>query len=388
MKSQKSILFVGNCYYNHYYLARELKKLGWRAHVLSTDLTSDNEMYYHGHDFARNKPTLFGMLKDLVFFIRSLFKYKIFHFSNMWHLQFPPFNSIPFFYKSFGKSFEINILKIFGKKVFYTNNGCMDGVLQSTFSKWKPHSVCNDCAWKENPNVCSDGRNQEWGQLRNRYADYIGLLGGNRADFNDASHVHEAPWMYSLDKNFWFPEILVPSNYKLPYNPNTIKVFHSVGHYDIRNHGEKKATIKSTEIWIEVVNKLKSEGLDIELIFFKDVPNKQIKYYQAQADVFVDMLTFGFFGANIREAMMLGKPSICFLRPEWLESMSNEIPEYVRELPVVSAMPDTAYETLKDLVLNEDKRLEIGRRMRRFGLKWHASDVAATKANEIYSSYL
>ena len=194
--------------------------------------------------------------------------------------------------------------------------------------------------------------------------------------------------MYSLDKDVWNPILLIPSNYKLPYNEKTIKIFHSVGNYDTRSHGLKKITIKSTEIWIDIINRLKEEGYDVEMIFFKDVPNKQLKYYQAQADIFVDMLTFGFFGANIREAMMMGKPAICFLRPEWLEDMAKEVPDYVDELPVVSATPDTAYEILKDLIENEFKRKELGHEMRKFGLKWHASDVSAIKADEIYRSYL
>ena len=45
----------------------------------------------------------------------------------------------------------------------------------------------------------------------------------------------------------------------------------------------------------------------MELIFLHDVPNSQLRYYQAQADIVVDMLTYGFFGATAREAMMLGQ---------------------------------------------------------------------------------
>ena len=37
------------------------------------------------------------------------------------------------------------------------------------------------------------------------------------------------------------------------------------------------------------------------------------------------MLTYGFFGAGAREAMMLGKPVVCYLRDEWLDQMRAEI---------------------------------------------------------------
>jgi glycosyltransferase involved in cell wall biosynthesis len=136
------------------------------------------------------------------------------------------------------------------------------------------------------------------------------------------------------------------------------------------------------------VDRLKSEGHDVEMIFFNDVPNKAVRYYQAQADVVVDMLTVGFFGANVREALMLGKPVICYLRPEWLESMRREIPEYVDEIPVVSATPETAYETLRDLVDSPERRREIGRRSREFAVKWHSADAGARRLEEVYLSLL
>lgn len=388
MKDNKSILFVGNCYYNHFYLSRELRKLGWRADTLNIDLDPASQMYYHGSDFVIRKGNIIGAIINLVFFVKAIFKYKIFHFANAEGMTFPPFNQIPFFYRIFGKYAEVKLLKLLNKVIFYTNNGCRDGVTQTSFNKWGPHPVCDICAWKNHPNICSDKKNHLWGKLRNKYADFIGILGSNRADYNTASHIHEAPWIYCLDKNIWNPELLIPTNYLLPFNKKTIKVFHSVGNYDTRSHGVNMQTIKSTEIWIEVISCLKSEGFNIEMIFFKDVPNKQIKYYQAQADIFVDMLTFGFFGANIREAMMLGKPAICFLRPEWLFDMSMEIPDYVKELPIVSATPETAYSTLKELAINVTKRRVLGRQMREFGLKWHASDIAAKNAEIIYSKFL
>ena len=82
-----------------------------------------------------------------------------------------------------------------------------------------------------------------------------------------------------------------------------------------------------------MIDKLKLEGIDVEMIFFHGVPNKELRYYQAQADIVVDMLTYGFFGAEVREAMMLGKPVVCYLRDEWLDQMRAEIPEYVDETP-------------------------------------------------------
>jgi len=385
---EKSILFVGQCYYNHYYLSRELRKIGWQADLLNMDLNPSDQIFYHGQDYVVSRFTLYGFFKNLIFFICALFRYNIFHFANAENLRMAPFCQVPGFYKIFGKYAEVKFLKFIGKKIFYTNNGCRDGVTISSFNSWEPYRVCDICPWKNRPEICSDEKNAKWGKLRNKFCDYIGILGGNRIDYNTASHVHESPWIYCLDKTVWNPDIIIPANYRLPFNKTTIKIFHSVGNYELRSHGKDLKTIKSTEIWFNIVNRLKNENYDVELIFFKDVPNSKLKYYQVQADIFVDMLTYGFFGANVREAMMLGKPAICFLRPEWLESMRAEVPDYVKELPVISATPETAYDELKRLIEDKSLRESVGFKMRNFGLKWHASDQAALKADKIYSKFL
>jgi glycosyltransferase involved in cell wall biosynthesis len=161
-----------------------------------------------------------------------------------------------------------------------------------------------------------------------------------------------------------------------------------VGNFDSRSSATTNRNVKSTHIIIPTVERLKANGYKVDLIFFTDVPNKHLRYYQAQADIVVDMLTFGFFGASVREAMMLGKPAVCFLRPEWLESMKREIPEYVDELPVISATQDTVYEVLRDLIDHPEKRREIGRRSREFAVKWHSAEAGARRFDQIYTELL
>lgn len=342
-----------------------------------------SQMFYHGEDYRFSTRTLSDRLDQILFYLIAAFRYDIFFFANMGGLRFG--SVVGWLFRPFGKGSEIRLLRLLGGKVFYANNGCLDGVSQTSFSKWQPRNICATCLWRDRPNSCSDELNLAWGKFRNSLADYQCLLGGNRADYNDDPRVHETPWFYCLDKTVWNPELRIPSNYRLPICESTVKLYHSVGNFDTRSYGESGVeNIKSTHIYLPLIDRLKAEGHDVELIFFSDVPNTKLRYYQAQADIVLDMLTYGFFGANVREGMMLGKPTICYLRPEWLDQMRAEIPEYVEELPVVSATPETVYSVLKGLIENPGKRREIGRRSRIFAEKWHASDKAAVHFDKVF----
>ena len=434
---KKSVLYVGQAFYNHWYLSRELRKLGWQTELINISHFDHNNNFYHGEDIAFNSIEFKPFSKRVELFVNALYNYQIFHFANTRGIYF--FNEFSecslreskksnllskVFFKAakmllaknksnlyrilyligpkrfsglilkfkgyFPPRWDIFLIKYFKIKIFYTNNGCQDGATKTGFGNWKTptdESVCDICAWTNDPKVCSDQRNTEWGEFRNSVVDYHANIGCNKVDFNTSEHTFENPWVYCLDKNFWSPAQLIPTNFKLNIPSSKVKVLHAVGNYDSRS-SKGNRTIKSTHIYVPLIEKLKNNGHNVELIFFKDIPNKSFKYYQLQADIVVDMLSFGFFGANIREAMMLGKVCVCYLRPSWLEEMRKEIPNYVDELPVVSANENDIEEVLIDLISNSDKRKEIGRKSREFAVKWHASDAAAQKFDKLYQEYL
>ncbi|TMG60198.1 MAG: glycosyltransferase [Chloroflexi bacterium] len=275
-----------------------------------------------------------------------------------------------------------------GKKIVYSHTGCLDGVSQTSFSKWGETPVCNECAWQHIPTVCSDELNLAWGRLRNSLCDYQVSMGGNRVDYNDDPRVHEMPQFFCLDPNVWRPDLPIPEEFRLANSPGLVRIYHAVGNYELRTNVETRANIKSTHIYMPLIKRMQAAGMPVELVFVKDKPNLEVRYYQAQSDIVCDMLTLGFFGANVREALMLGKPVVCYLRPEWLESIRREQPDFVAELPVVSATPETVEAVLTDLVRNPEKRREIGRRSREFAVKWYSAKNAAPIFDRIYTELI
>jgi len=381
----RSVLFVGQAYYNHWYLSRRLRDRGWKADLVNFD--PGHAGHYHGEDVRLVGRTRRDLARHAAFFARAAREYDVFHFANAHGLRFG--DAIhDFATHRFHEYDEIRLLRRLGKKIVYTTNGCLDGVAQTTYRNVPPFATCDDCPFQQRPDVCNDAMNLAWGRARNELSDYVALLGGYRYDANVAPNVHENPWVYCLDEDLWQPDLLIPTNYRLGLREETFKVYHSVGNADTRSQAGTMRNTKSTHIYLPLIDQLKAEGRDVELLFFKDVPNRELRYYQAQADVFVDMLTAGFFGATAREGMMLGKPVVCYLQPEWLENMRRELPAYADELPVVSATPDTVREVLIDLMDHPDKRAEIGRRSREFAVKWHGSREAARVWDGIYRGLL
>ena len=385
--SSKRVLYAGQAYYNAWYLSRALRARSWKADVLNWDTNPANQIYYHGEDYRFEGTAENELVLNLRFYMASIYGYDVFHFSNAHGICFG-FRTQSFFKERSGDSSEIILYKKFGKKIVYSNNGCLDGVSQTAFSQWGTESACSICRWRNEPTICSDERNLEWGKFRNSVADFQCLLGGNRADYNDAPTVHEVPEFYCLDKDIWHPRIQIPENLLLPAKPpGTVWLYHAVGNKAERTT-EDGVNIKSSHVYLPLIDKLKKQGYPLELLEPTGIPNKEVRFLQVQVDIFLDMLTYGWFGANAREAMMLGKPVICYIRPEWLDSLREEIPEYADELPIISATPYTVEAVLLDLIANPEKRREIGERGRRFAVKWHSAEAGGRRFDSIYQGLL
>lgn len=387
-RKRKAVLFVGQAYYNSWYLSRALRKLGWKADLLNYDLNAETKGYYHGEDFNYVGQNQNLLSAQCIFFFRSLFKYDIFHFANQGGLQFGDelYKTCTGIFEEPG--IEVLILRSLGKKIIYSHNGCTDGVSQTAFRNWSVNSPCSSCSWRTRPEVCSDEKNLEWGKLRNSLADFQCSMGVNRADFNIAPNIHATPLFYCLNDEVWSPDLEIPSAYERPSSSSKIiRLYHSVGNMGKRT-SIGSVNIKSTHIYLPLVHKLQAQGMNIDLINPTGIPNLEVRFLQAQADIVLEMLEFGWFGANAREAMMLGKPVICYLRQEWLDSLRQEIPDYVDELPIVRATPETIESVLLDLISNEKKRIEIGRRGRKFCIKYHSDANAARHFDAVYQSLL
>src|SRR4029077_18808698 len=131
--------------------------------------------------------------------------------------------------------------------------------------------------------------NLAWGALRNFLVDYQVNLGGNRVDYNDDPRVHEVPEFYCLDPDVWGLDLDVPAAHKIDLPSGVVKIYHGVGNYDSRSKANM-VNVKTSHIIIPTVQRLKADGYPVELVFCTNVPNKDVRFYQWQSDIVVDML--------------------------------------------------------------------------------------------------
>lgn len=142
-------------------------------------------------------------------------------------------------------------------------------------------------------------------------------------------------------------------------------------------HAPSVKAIKGTKFVNEAIEKLRKSGMEFEYIEVFGVSHKEAMQMYSEADIIVDELLMGSYGALACEAMALGKPLVTYILDELLET-------YAEGFPIVNANPDTIFNVLEELISSPDQRHEIGKKSRAYAEKVHDIRVVAAKLLEVY----
>ena len=135
-------------------------------------------------------------------------------------------------------------------------------------------------------------------------------------------------------------------------------------------HAPTHRTVKGTKYLLEAVRRLQEEDrLDFEFLLVEGLTQVEAAKLYRRADLLVDQLLAGWYGALAVELMSLGKPVVSYVRDTDLVN----IPAQMRaDLPIISATPQTIYTVLKSYLTTERHQLaEVGRRGRAYVERWH-----------------
>lgn len=366
LRSKKSVLFINPDYHSTFFLRSELRKLGWKADIY-VPWNYPVKLLYSVEDIKR-PGKINTALTSIDYFVNWILGL-LWFFSNSWKYSFhvyygrpPAWSIIPNFLSTnikFLKKIDLSLAlsKIFGCKLIYIPSGCHDEFLKSDFLTLDDGNVCNNCGFWDR---CNDHDNFKNLFIVNKY--FEAGIGNDPWPTKHYSNTHLKRKCIDLD--LWSPSINIPVKFLMAPSKN-FRILHS---FSLSNRSYLGRNIKGSPHISQAVTRLKDEGYNVELINLTDVSSAEMRFYQAQADIIAEQLIYGWWGSTGLEAMALGKPVICYLRPSWKKFFFETFPEY-SELPIIEANINNIYEVLLSLITDMEIRKQAGMKSRIFAEK-------------------
>lgn len=134
-------------------------------------------------------------------------------------------------------------------------------------------------------------------------------------------------------------------------------------------HAPSHRGVKGTARILEAVRLLRAEGLKFEFDLVENMTHAEARRIYATADLAIDQVLAGFYGALAVELMALEVPVICYLRADDLLRLP---PGMQADLPLINVTPETLVRVLREWLMAPRGELrERGRRSRAFVQRWH-----------------
>ncbi|WP_417782638.1 glycosyltransferase [Terasakiella pusilla] len=374
---KRSIVFLNSNYYHFTYMAEALRRRGWNAltvsiHSQSTTglkLTTTEDVNLYDENWIQQARLA------LQFFKNEMPKYHMFVFYGTWCSSF--FHLLT---KRDGIPLDTAALKEAGHLIGYSYSGCLDGVRQSVFHHISK-GMCEKCVWKDNEQVCSDAVNSAWKNTLEGMCDLISTNGDFVSEDRLGDQYYYDPLLMSLDSEVWSPSIEVPERLLIEKGADEIVVMTAFANQKQRSLGNKD--VKGSFFIRDAIERLIAKGYKIKPIYLNDIPQMDMPYVQVQADIYIDQLNYGVFGASAHQALMLGLPLITNFHVKFAENKAH-MHFCAEDVPVVHATEETVFAQLESLINDEARRNELGRQAREFAMKWYDSDVCAERFEKIY----
>lgn len=260
----------------------------------------------------------------------SINKFDIFHFHSSSFLHATPWPSVP-------TALDIAALKLAGKKVYFHFRGSEVRLRGTQLEKNKFNYV--ESAPHAFLRLDSD---------KNAFIEYVksicdGVFVVDREVYEYVQGGKILPIMLDLEE--WDYVGLV--NTEIP----------------LIIHAPSDKDIKGTTDILAAVETLKAEGLKFEFTLVENLSIQEARKLYERADIIIDQLKMGWFGTLTVEAMALGKPVICYLREDLIDS--NE------EIPIANANPSNIVQVLRRLIEDKNQRNKLSYLGRDYAIEHH-----------------
>jgi glycosyltransferase involved in cell wall biosynthesis len=144
-------------------------------------------------------------------------------------------------------------------------------------------------------------------------------------------------------------------------------------------HAPTSKGFKGTDVILETLKKLISNGYSIEIKLVENVTHDQLKKHYQESDIFIDQIYAGWYGTAAIEAMASGCVVVCNYREDYFKYIN-----YGKQIPIVNANKENIYSVLESLLNNRSKIASMKNESRKFVEEIHDIKVLTAKLLKYY----
>ncbi|TQK63084.1 glycosyltransferase involved in cell wall biosynthesis [Brevibacillus sp. AG162] len=141
-------------------------------------------------------------------------------------------------------------------------------------------------------------------------------------------------------------------------------------------HAPTSPEYKGTKYIMQAIENLKSK-YDFNFTLIQNTSHEEAKKIYQDADIILDQILGGSHGLLSLEAMAMRKPVICYIADFMKEF-------YPKELPIVSANPETITEKIEMLLKDFELRKELGMSGRKYVETYHDLNKVSAELIDLY----
>jgi hypothetical protein len=255
---------------------------------------------------------------------------------------------------------ELLTYRALGIQVFFWTYGGDVRCRETTRALGEPN-CCTECEKPMIACVCNDATQRRNYEFLARHSTAIFAM-GDMLEYTPGSRNDLWFWPLDLDDPKYEPK------YPDANSAEPLRIVHAPNH----------RMFKGTRHLIAAGEKVKAQGVPVELVMVEKVPNKEALDIYRSADVVFDQCMIGWHGYFALEGMALGKPVMCFIRKpdEYLCA-----PE---KCPIVNTHRDEIAERIIELANDRERCHELGRAGRAYVEKHFTIDAFAERLDRAY----
>ena len=136
-------------------------------------------------------------------------------------------------------------------------------------------------------------------------------------------------------------------------------------------HTPNHRGVKGSEFLVAAVERLREEGLQIELVLLERVQNSEVLACMRTVDILAEQFVLQFYGLSGIEGLATGLPVVANMSmDDYLQVLRRF--SYLDECPVVAASIEMLTDVLRRLVTDPALRATLGRAGRQYAEKYHS----------------